>query len=297
MRGKRSAMPRPNRPRRSVLYVPATSADALAKVATRGADTVIVDLEDSVAPDRKAAAREAVAAFFASAPPKSVEWVIRVNAASTEWGSDDLTLAGRLAPDAILLPKVETPRDLLEVNDALDEADVPNEVGLWAMIETPRAVLNIGAIAELGRDRGARLACFVAGTNDLAKETGVAPERRLLTPWLMQVVLGAKAGGLAAIDSVYNDFRDTDGFARDCAESAAMGFDGRTLIHPAQVDPANRAYAPSPKAFDEASRIVAAFALPENAGKGAISLDGRMVERLHLAMAERLLAGGDVQTK
>ncbi|MGE0501159.1 MAG: CoA ester lyase [Rhizobiaceae bacterium] len=290
-------MPRPNRPRRSVLYVPATSADALAKVGARGADTVIVDLEDSVAPDRKAAAREAVAAFFADTPPKSVEWVIRVNAPSTEWGAEDLALAGRLAPDAILLPKVETPRDLLEVNDVLDEADVPNEVGLWAMIETPRALLNIGAIAELGRDRGARLACLVVGTNDLVKETGVAAERRLLAPWLMQVVLGARASGLTAMDGVYNDFRDVDGFARDCLESAAMGFDGRTLIHPSQVEPANRAYAPSPAALDEARRIVATFALPENAGRGAISLDGRMVERLHLDMAERLIARAGGQSK
>ncbi len=281
---------RQDRPRRSVLYVPASSEAALAKVATRGADAVVIDLEDAVAPDAKGAARETLSRFFAQTPSRTTEWVIRINALASEWGADDLALAVRLSPDAILLPKIETPRDVLEANDALDEADASEAMSLWTMIETPRALLNIGAIAELGRDRGARLSCFIAGTNDLAKETGVTPERRLLTPWLMQIVLAAKAGGLTALDGVSNDFRDLDAFARDCAESAAMGFDGRTLIHPAQVEPATLAFSPSAEAVEEARRIVAAFALPENAGRGAISLDGRMVERLHLAMAERLIA-------
>ncbi|MGD9913528.1 MAG: CoA ester lyase [Rhizobiaceae bacterium] len=279
-------------PRRSVLYVPASNEAALAKVATRGADAVIIDLEDAVAPEAKGEAREALKRFFAAGPDPKVEWIIRVNALSSEWGEEDLALAARLEPAGVLLPKVDTPRDLLEANDVLDDADAPDATRLWAMIETPRALLNIGAIAELGRDRGARLSCLVAGTNDLAKDTGVAaaPDRRYLLPWLMQIVLGARAGGLDVVDGVSNDFRDLDAFAGECAEAAAMGFDGKTLIHPAQVEPANRAFSPSAAAIAEAEAIRAAFARPENLAKGVISLDGRMVERLHLAQAERLLA-------
>jgi len=275
-----------------VLYVPATNQAALAKIATRGADAVIIDLEDAVAPAEKAAARETLKRFFAARPAGPTEWVIRINALAGEFGGDDLALAARLEPHGILLPKVDTPRDIAEANDTLDEEGVADETRLWAMIETPRAVLNIGAIAELGRDRGARLSCLVAGTNDLVKDTGVlaTPDRRYLLPWLMQIVLAARAGGIDVLDGVSNDFRDLDAFARECAEAAAMGFDGKTLIHPAQVEPANRAFSPSAQAVAEAERIRTAFALPENSGKGVISLDGRMVERLHLSQAERLLA-------
>ncbi|TIT07194.1 MAG: CoA ester lyase, partial [Mesorhizobium sp.] len=174
----------------------------------------------------------------------------------------------------------------------LDDNFVPDGVKLWAMVETPKALLNIGAIAELGRDPAWRLACFVAGTNDLVKATGIlaTPDRRYLMPWLMQLVLAARAGGLDVIDGVANDFRDLDAFARECAEGAAMGFDGKSLIHPAQIEPANRAFSPAPEALAEARAIRDAFARPENAGKGVIALDGRMVERLHLAQAEKLLA-------
>src|SRR5690606_24217546 len=163
---------------------------------------------------------------------------------------------------------------------------------LWVMVETPKAMLNIGALAEFGRDRAARLDCFVAGTNDLIKDTGVlaTPDRRYVMPWLLQMVLAARAGGLDILDGVSNDFRDLDAFARECAEGAAMGFDGKTLIHPAQIEPAKRAFSPSAEAIAEAMAIRAGFALPENAGKGVISIEGRMVERLHLAQAERLLA-------
>ena len=218
--------------------------------------------------------------------------IVRVNALSSEWGADDLRAAAACEPDAILLPKVDTPRDVLEAGDLLDDAFVPDSVKLWAMIETPRALLNIGAIAELGRDPASRLDCFVAGTNDLVKDTGVlaTPDRRYLVPWLMQMVLAARAGGLDMIDGVSNDFRDLDGFARQCAEAAAMGFDGKTLIHPAQIEAANRAFAPTPEAVAEARLVSEAFAQPGNAGKGVIALNGRMVERLHLAQAEKLLA-------
>ena len=278
------------RPRRSVLYVPAGNAKAMAKIAGLACDAVVLDLEDAVAPEAKAEARASLDAFFANRPAGR-EIVVRINALSSPHGRDDLAAACRWRPDAILLPKVDTPRDILEAGDMLDEEDADG-IGLWAMIETPRAVLNLGFIAELGRDHAARLSCLVAGTNDLLKDTGVkaTPDRRYLTVWLMQMVLAARAGGLDVLDGVSNDFRDLDTFARECAEGAAMGFDGKTLIHPAQVEAANAAFSPAPDAMAEASRVVETFALPENAGKGVIQIDGRMVERLHLAQAQRLLA-------
>jgi citrate lyase subunit beta/citryl-CoA lyase len=162
------------------------------------------------------------------------------------------------------------------------------------MIESSRALINIGPIAELGRDPASRLECFVAGTNDLARETGVSaiPDRRYMVPWLMQMVLAARAGGLDLLDGVFNDFRHVDGLARECAEAAAMGFDGKTLIHPAQIDIANRVFSPSEQALAEARAVKNAFALPENAGKSVIAMQGKMVERLHLEQAEKLLAKG-----
>lgn len=284
---------RPDRIRRSVLYVPGSNAKALAKLGTLSCDAAIIDLEDAVAPEEKAQARETAARFFAERPaggPREV--VLRVNALSSEWGADDLRAAIACRPDGIVVPKVETPRDLLEVNDLLDEDDSLSPLWLWAMVETPRAMLNLGAIAELGRDRGARLACLVAGTNDLAKDTGVkiTPDRRYLAPWLSQMVLCARAAGIDVLDGVANDFRDLDAFARECDEAAAMGFDGKTLIHPAQIDPCNRAFSPAEEELARARAVVDAFARPENAGKGVLTVDGRMTERLHLDQAQRLIA-------
>lgn len=280
------------RPRRSVLYIPASNDKALAKIAQLACDAVIIDLEDAVAPADKIGAREKLAGIFANHTGRRCEMIVRINALGTEWGADDLLAAAGCEPDGILLPKVDTPRDLLEAGDVLDDNFVPDSVKLWAMIETPKALLNIGAIAELGRDPASRLSCFVAGTNDLVKETGIlaTPDRRYLVPWLMQMVLAARAGGIDMLDSVSNDFRDLDAFARQCAEAAAMGFDGKSLIHPAQIEAANRAFAPSAEAMAEARSVKEAFALAENAGKGVIALNGRMVERLHLAQAEKLLA-------
>jgi citrate lyase subunit beta/citryl-CoA lyase len=280
------------RPRRSVLYVPATSERALAKLASLACDAVIIDLEDAVAPERKEAAREAMRGFLGGAARPACEVVVRINPLAGQWGTEDLLAARAARPDAVLLPKVDTPRDILDAADALAETDAPAALKLWAMVETPRAVLNLGVLAELGRDPAARLDCFVAGTNDLVKETGVlaTADRRHLMPWLMQMVLAARAGGIDVLDGVSNDFRDGEAFGRECAEARAMGFDGKTLIHPAQIGPANAAFSPTADEIAEAERIVAAFARPENAGLGVIQLDGRMVERLHLAQAERLLA-------
>jgi citrate lyase subunit beta/citryl-CoA lyase len=279
------------RPRRSVLYIPASNDKALAKIASLACDAVIIDLEDAVLPADKAAARDKIAGILAG-PQRRCEIVVRINPLASEWGADDLLAVAKAGPDGILLPKIGTPRDILEAGDLLDDNFAPDSVKLWAMVETPKALLNIGAIAELGRDPASRLACFVAGTNDLVKATGIlaTPDRRYLVPWLMQLVLAARAGGLDIIDGVANDFRDLDGFARECAEGAAMGFDGKSLIHPAQVEPANRAFSPSPERLAAARAIRDAFARPENAGRGVIALDGRMVERLHLAEAEKLLA-------
>ncbi|WP_157014460.1 HpcH/HpaI aldolase/citrate lyase family protein [Mesorhizobium xinjiangense] len=280
------------RPRRSVLFVPASNEKALTKADKLSCDAVIFDLEDAVAPQAKQASRERLSACFALMGEMSLERVIRINSLSSEWGRDDLAVACACRPDAILLPKVETPGDLLQARDALDQAEADSSMALWAMIETPRGVINVGPIGELGKDRAARLSCLVAGTNDLVKETGVRVDfdRRFIHPWLMQIVLGARAGGIDVLDGVSNDFRDLDAFARECAEGAAMGFDGKTLIHPAQIGPANRAFSPAPAAIAAARAIIAAFAQPENAGKGVISLNGRMVEQLHLEQAQRLLA-------
>lgn len=281
------------RPRRSVLYVPASNEKALAKIGQLACDCIIIDLEDAVAPDQKAQARDRLAAIFVSRQNSSgPEMVIRINALSSPWGRQDLALAKSCEPDAILLPKVETPRDLLDADDALDRMDAPAGLALWAMIETPRAMLNIGAIAELGRDRSARLACLVAGTNDLVKDTRIQPgaDRELLMPWLMQIVLAARAGNLDVLDGVANNFTDIEAFSAECLQGRAMGFDGKTLIHPAQIAPANAAFTPSDQEVAAALAIRAAFAEPQNRDKGVISLNGAMVERLHLQQAEQLLA-------
>ncbi|WP_431192861.1 HpcH/HpaI aldolase/citrate lyase family protein [Tianweitania aestuarii] len=275
-------------PHRSVLYVPAANEKALAKIPDLPADAIILDLEDAVAPDQKAAARNSLVRFFEKRPNKRL--IIRINAMSTPWGVDDLAAARACKPDAILLPKVDSPRDILETDDALDEGDAPKRIRLWAMIETPKAMMNIGAIAGLGRDRAARLACLVAGTNDLAKDTGIrmTPDRRYLMPALSQMVMAARAGNLTVLDGVSNNFRDLDAFAVECREASNMGFDGKTLIHPAQIDPANSAFAPSDEDVAQAQAIVDAFAADPT--QGVIQINGRMIERLHLAQAEALLA-------
>lgn len=280
------------RPRRSVLFVPAANTRALEKSVTLGADCVIYDLEDSVAPEAKASARAALVAHFSAHPSVAFERVVRVNAADTPWGGEDVTAAAEIGADAVLLPKAERPQDVIDAANRLDRHDADPAVGVWAMIETARGILNADEIATLGHRSAARLACFVVGPNDIARETGLRPQpgRPYLVPWLMQIVLAARAGGLSVLDGVYNDFRDNAGFEAECAQGAAMGFDGKTLIHPNQIEAANRTFSPTEDELNFARAVVEAFSQPENAGKGVVSLDGRMVERLHLDMAERLLA-------
>lgn len=278
--------------RRSVLYVPGDRPRAVSKAETLAADAIIFDLEDAVAPGAKADARETVRAHFAAFPASDRERVIRINALSTPWGTEDVLAARAAMPDAILIPKADDVADVLAVADALDETDAAETMRLWAMIETPRGVLNAPAIADLSRQSGARLDCLVVGTNDLAKEAGMAgaTARQHLHAWLMQIVLAAKAGGAGVLDGVFNDHKDAAGCAAECRQGAEMGFDGKTLIHPAQIAPANAAFAPAAEDIERARRLVAAFASDDNASKGVIAFEGSMAELLHLKQAERLLA-------
>lgn len=278
-------------PLRSVLYVPASNPRALEKAASLACDAVIFDLEDAVLPDQKPAAREALRTHFLQNPAAKKPRAIRINGLETQWGTEDLLAARACMPDVIVIPKVDSESDILAVQDALAETDAPSSLRLWAMIESARGVINAPAIAQMSMGNG-RLEAFVVGTNDLVKETGLdgAHARKHAHGWLMQIVLAGKAGGLAVLDGVYNDFADAEGFERQCAEGAQMGFDGKTLIHPKQIAFANEAFAPMRARVEEAKAIVAAFDQPENAGKGVIALDGKMVERLHLSQARALLA-------
>ncbi len=281
------------RPRRSVLYMPGSNARALEKAKTLATDAVILDLEDSVAPDAKAQAREQVVAVAAAGGFGSREVVIRVNSLAGPWGLADLEAAAKVAPDAILIPKVSRPEDVFEAVAVLDRLGAPESAKIWAMFETPLAVLNAGAIAAAASvTEGRRLSVFVLGTNDLAKETRArfVTGRTTMLPWLTTAVAAGRAHGLDVIDGVYNNLSDAEGFVAECEQGRDLGMDGKTLIHPNQLEVANRTFSPSEAEVAQAEKILAAFALPENASKGVISLDGRMVERLHAEMAERVVA-------
>jgi citrate lyase subunit beta / citryl-CoA lyase len=262
---------------RSVLYVPASNARALAKADGLGADAVILDLEDSVAPDAKDPARDALSALA----PASVPRVIRVNAAGSPWHAADLAAVVALRPAAVLLPKVGGPADVAAVRA------IVGDIAIWAMIETPAGVLQAASIAASLGETGV----LVLGLNDLAKETGMAQttDRAPMTAVLTQTVLAARAGGCGVLDGVCNALDDDDRFLSECRQGRAFGFDGKTVIHPRQIAPANAVYGPTEQEITEARAIVDAFAGPDARGKGVISLHGRMVERLHLAMAEAVL--------
>lgn len=276
-------------PLRSVLYVPAVNVKALGKLPTLAMDAVIVDLEDAVHPDAKAAARQAMVRALASWQQRSALLSVRINPLDGDYGREDLKAALEINPDAIVLPKVEVPSAVLALSDALSDLDANPAIRIWAMIETPRAIFNLAQIAELGHHHTAGLNCLVAGTNDLMKETGVRDANEL-QPWLMQIVLAAKAGGLVVLDGVHNNFADASGFDAACAVARSRGFDGKTLIHPSQIDAANRIFVPDESDIVAAKAVIAAFALPENSGKGVVSVEGRMVERLHLSIAEKTIA-------
>ncbi|WP_206453619.1 HpcH/HpaI aldolase/citrate lyase family protein [Aurantimonas marina] len=280
------------RPRRSLLFVPAANPRALEKSAGLAADALIYDLEDSAGPREKEDARERLATHLRS-DGFAGERIIRVNALDTQWGTGDLRMAAKAGVDAVLLPKVETVETLRQVVDTLAEAGAPDSVKLWAMIETPLGILDVGKLAAAGRDM--RVTALMVGPYDIALATGIdpGPDRAELLPWIMQIIVAAKAYGLAVLDGPYANFHDEGGFTAECAAGRRLGFDGKTLIHPSQIEGANAAYSPDPAAIAWAERLVAAFAKADNADKGVLQIEGRMVERLHLKQSQKLLAMRD----
>ena len=283
------------RPRRSVLYMPGANKRALEKAKTLPADSLILDLEDSVAPEAKAEARDSVCAAVKAGGYGHRELVIRVNAIETPWGMDDLRAAVAAAPDAILVPKVSQPGDIVTAAKVLGSVHAPGKTRLWAMMETPKSMLNAREIAALGTEPEHRLACLVMGTNDLLKESRARAlhNRIAVVPWLAMTLVAARAFGLDILDGVYNDFRDDKGFREECEHGRTLGMDGKTLIHPSQVTPCNEIFSPTDEEVTWSRAIIAAFDNPENDHKGVITVDGKMVERLHLAMAERTVAIAD----
>ena len=283
-----------HRPRRSCLYMPGANPRALEKAKSLSADTLIFDLEDAVAPEAKREARDTACAAVKASGYGAREIVIRINGLDTEWGLDDLKAAVAAGPNAILAPKVIDGGDIDRLNDAMSRAGAADDMGLWVMIEMPKAILNIQDIAEaVGRTR---LTAFVMGTNDLAKELrGVndAPERTAFQTSLGLSVAAARAYDLLAIDGVFNGIGDEEGLEAECLQGRLMGFDGKTLIHPSQLEAANRVFAPAEADVEQAKAVIDAFADPANAGKGVIKVNGKMTELLHLEEAERTVAVAD----
>jgi citrate lyase subunit beta/citryl-CoA lyase len=276
------------RPRRSVLYLPASNPKALAKARTLAADVLVLDLEDAVAPESKVEARAGAVAALAEGGFGRREVVIRVNAFGTEWAEADLAAAAKAGPDAILVPKVSTPDDVRGYNAAI--AAAPAHTRLWIMVETCALMPRLDEVAALASST--RLAAFAMGTNDLAKEmrAQLKPGRAPFLPILTQTVCAARAHGLLVFDGVSNEFRDMDVVRAECEQGLEFGFDGKCLIHPDQIDPCNAVFTPSAAEVAWAQAVVDAFLLPENQGKGAIRVEGKMAELLHLEQARRLLA-------
>ncbi len=283
------------RPRRSVLYMPGANQRALEKAKSLAADALILDLEDSVAPEGKVSARDNICEAVKAGGYGRRELVIRVNAIETAWGMDDLRAAASVEPDAILVPKVSNPGDIVTVAKVLGAINAAPKVRLWAMMETPSSILNSREIAMLGADPENRLSCLVMGTNDLLKESRARAlhDRIAVVPWLAMTIVAARAYGLDVLDGVYNDFRDEVGFRQECEHGRTLGMDGKTLIHPSQVAPCNEVFSPTEEEVSWARKIIAAFDEPANRAKGVITLEGKMVERLHLVMARRTVAIAD----
>jgi citrate lyase subunit beta/citryl-CoA lyase len=278
------------RPRRSLLFMPGSNARALEKARNLPADCLILDLEDSVAPDAKALARDQIAAAIAARGFGRREILIRINSLDTPWWRDDIAMAGQAGPDGILVPKISSVADLKAVADRLSDAD--RSIRVWAMIETARAVLDAEQLAGASGDQKMRLAGFVFGPNDLSRETRIKmmPGRAAMLPLITHCILATRAYGLEILDGPYSDFSNVDGFGQECAQARDLGFDGKTLIHPGQIEACNAIFTPPEQEVAQARRIIAAFERPENASRGAIQLDGQMVERLHAEMAHRTIA-------
>ncbi len=276
------------KPRRSVLYMPGANDKALEKAKTLPCDAIIFDTEDSVAPDMKAVAREKVAAAVRSGEYGRRELTIRINGLDTEWWKADLESAGAAAPSAVVVPKINSAADVALVEGVLDGIDAAANTTIWAMLETPAAMERAVEIATSSD----RLTVLIMGTNDLAKELRAAlvPGRAPLLWGLGRCLNAARFAGKVILDGVYNDVKNPEGFAAECAQGAEMGFDGKTLIHPTQIDPCNDAFAPSAAEVEHSERVIAAWDEGIAAGKGVITVDGRMIENLHVDNARRAIA-------
>jgi citrate lyase subunit beta/citryl-CoA lyase len=283
------------RPRRSHLFMPGSNARALEKARLLHADGIILDLEDSVAPDAKATARLQIGQALAEKGFGKREVLIRINSLDSPWWIDDLNMAAKARPDGILVPKVSSVADLSAIADRLSDINADIAIRVWIMIETARGVLHAEELAAQSHDSEMRLAGFVFGPNDISRETGIRmlPGRAAMLPMITHCVLAVRAHGLAILDGPYNDIANIEGFAHECAQARDLGFDGKTLIHPGQIDACNATFTPPAAEVAEARKIIAAFARPENSSRGAIQLDGRMVERLHAEIAKKTIALAD----
>jgi citrate lyase subunit beta / citryl-CoA lyase len=280
------------RPLRSVLYVPGSNARAVEKAKALAADALILDLEDSVTPEQKAAARSQVAAAVRAGGFGSRQVVIRINALQSPWVNEDLAAVTSAGADAILVPKVDGPGDIMQAARRLRELGAGERPRVWAMIETPLAILQAGSIAASAADPAGRLEVLVMGLNDLAKETRarLTRGRAAALPWIAICVAAARAHGVDIVDGVYNDIADLDGLRAECEQGRDFGLDGKTLIHPGQIEICNRVFSPTSAELESARTVAAVFERPENRNKGVVQIDGRMVERLHVEMAQRVLA-------
>lgn len=279
------------RPRRSVLYMPGANERALEKAKTLPADALILDLEDAVAPDAKPQARDNVCAAARSGEYGHREIAIRVNSIGTQWHDDDLAAAAAAGPDAILVPKVDSADEVRALEAAIVTAGAPDHTRLWAMLETPNALLDAREIAAASD----RLAVLVLGTNDIAKELHAAqnPGRAELVPAITNCLIGARAAGKVIIDGVFNDIEDPEGFEAECVQGRDLGFDGKTLIHPSQIEPCNTVWAPGADAVEDARGLIATFEEAVAEGKGVVTYKGRMIENLHVDNARRIIAMAD----
>jgi len=279
------------RPRRSVLYMPGANERALEKAKGIPADALILDLEDAVAPDAKPEARTRVCAAAASGEYGAKEIAIRINGIGTQWHEDDISAAAAAGPDAIVVPKVNSAEEVAQLIAAFEAAGAPAHTKLWAMLETPVAVLNAESIATASD----RLTVLVMGTNDLAKELYAehVPGRAPLLFGLQKCLMAARLAGKVILDGVYNDIKDDEGFRAECVQGKQFGFDGRTLIHPSQVEPCNEVFAPSADEIEYSRKVIAAFDEAQAEGRGVVTVDGRMIENLHVDTARRILAVAD----
>ena len=278
------------RPRRSVLYVPGTNERALEKAKNLNVDVLIFDLEDSIAPQSKEIAREKIIQVVSAGDYGNSELIIRINGLDTPWGQDDLKAAITAKPDGLLVPKINQPTDLKLIERYYRNQFIHPNPPIWLMMETPHSMLNAGSIADSANENN-KVVGFVMGTNDLVKETGVSAnkERYALIPWLMNCIAAAKANNLVIIDGVFNDFGDADGFRAECIQGMEIGMDGKTLIHPNQIEACNEIFSPDDETVSWSQKIIDAYNQPENVDQGVIQIDGKMVERLHLEIAERIV--------